>query len=165
MKRLYLHKGKPRGTRTPMAERFARMYQVAPSGCWEWMAKLTPKGYGAINDGLRRISSHRASWVLHRGAIPPGLYVLHRCDNRRCVNPEHLFLGTQADNVADMCAKGRHRATRGDARKQRTLSSAQIPAIRDRLANGETLRAIAADYGVSLYTIHDIKRGKSWRHA
>lgn len=161
MKRVYLNKGKPHGYRSPLAERFAIAYRVVESGCWEWQGYLSPKGYGAIqSDGANILRAHHAAWILHCGPIPAGMYVLHQCDNRRCVNPGHLFLGTQADNVADMCAKGRQRTN-----PKRILSAAQIPAIRERLAKGETLRSIAEDHGVSLYTIHDIKRGHSWRSA
>jgi len=100
--------------------RFAsRVTPSDPASCWEWSGSRNADGYGYLRvgsqrDGTRsRVLAHRLAWMLaHGGAIPGGLFVLHRCDNPPCCNPAHLFLGTNADNVADMLAKGRHVSVR-----------------------------------------------------
>lgn len=83
--------------------------KVDKSGeCWEWLAHKTDCGYGRISIGGEMLSAHRVSWSIHFGPIPPGLCVCHKCDNKLCVNPSHLFLGTITDNNRDKSAKGRH---------------------------------------------------------
>jgi hypothetical protein len=94
--------------RQTLRVRFEAKYIPEPnSGCWLWTAACNQAGYGEISVGAERHGAHRISWELHRGKIPERMYVLHRCDNPSCVNPEHLFLGTQSDNAIDYWAKGR----------------------------------------------------------
>jgi hypothetical protein len=81
---------------------------VTESGCWIWIGHDNPGGYGAVRVGRKMLKAHRVAWMVHRGPIPKGMCVLHKCDVRPCINPDHLFLGTYADNSRDMIAKGRH---------------------------------------------------------
>lgn len=128
--------------------------------CWEWTA-ATRRGYGAFQvESTRTVGAHRFSYILHHGAIGPGLCVCHTCDNRRCVNPTHLFLGTRADNNADCADKGR--TLRGSRNHRAKLDEGQVREIRRRLAKGETQTAIAADFGVTVANIGYIRSGKKW---
>jgi hypothetical protein len=99
--------GRPRTS--PVLRFWAKV--ATSDGCWEWQAVRSSQGYGAFRPTpeSRQQSAHRYSWELAHGSIPPGLWVLHRCDNRRCVRPDHLFLGSASDNAQDAIAKGRRR--------------------------------------------------------
>lgn len=143
------------------AERLALYGREAPeTGCIVFTGTLFDTGYGSICINYRTLSAHRLAWEIENGPIPNGLSVLHRCDNRACINPAHLFLGTQADNMRDMSEKGR--SSRGEKNAKAKLTEAQVRVIRE---DGRSHRAIAADYGVAKTTVGDIKRGRIWRHA
>lgn len=109
----------------------------------------------------KRDSAHRASYFLHFGEIPEGMHVLHKCDNRACVNPDHLFLGTCADNMADKAAKGRCNVRRGEGHYLSKLTKEQVLEIR---ASDAVQARLCEQYGVGPCTISQIKSGKRWRH-
>jgi hypothetical protein len=137
---------------------------VDESSCWEWTAGKFSNGYGALWLDGKMQKAHRGAWTLVNGSIPKGeghhgTCVLHRCDNRACVRPDHLFLGSNADNVRDMTKKGR--VARGEASGRSKLTSADVYAIR---ADTRLLREIAADYGISEGNVSLIKRRKRWAH-
>lgn len=141
----------------PLSERFwAKVNKDGPDGCWLWTGAILKSGYGSIGDGPHRTdTTHRVSWRLHFGDIPRGLYVLHHCDNKPCIRPEHLFLGTHADNMRDMARKNRS--------GKNVLTPAQVREIRAACDAGEVQRVVARRYGVSFSTVHLIFRRKIWR--
>lgn len=141
--------------------------KVDKSGdCWVWTgAKGNLYGHGsttAPGGGNKSMHAHRRSWEIVHGPIPDGLEVCHRCDNPPCVNPDHLFLGTHAENMADAATKGR--LPRGSRSNLSKLTEAQVTEIKARLAAGDGTAAIAKDYGVTTGNVYAIKTGRSWRH-
>lgn len=148
--------------RERLIKRFEEKFITEPnSGCWLWVANIYTNGYGQIKINGRPVGAHRVSWELYRGRIPEDLCVLHKCDNPPCVNPDHLFLGTQADNVADQIKKGRLNPPYGERQGRAKLATSDILAIRDDL---RTHKEIAAGYGIASSHVSDIKLRKKWRH-
>lgn len=132
-------------------------------GCWLWNGALF-NGYGSIRDNGAEYAAHRYSYSLHYGPIPDGLFVCHRCDVPACVNPAHLFLGTHADNMADMARKGRaarQGGPRGSLNSNARLNEKQVAEI---IASPEGARKIAARLGVTPAVIGRIRRRQAWRH-
>jgi len=131
--------------------------------CWPWVASRKRQGYGQFKlDGGMRLT-HRVIWELMYGEIPDGMNVCHRCDNPPCVNPSHLFLGTQADNMADMTKKGRQAS--GERHPKAKLSLADVRNIRERNATGESTTALAREFGISNIGVSSVVRGAYWRDA
>lgn len=149
-----------------LKDRFWKRVTIARAdACWPWCGGGGPDEYGRVGiggDKGKALLAHRVSWEMHNGAIPSGLHVLHRCDNRRCVNPSHLFLGTNADNMADKVAKGRHRSPTGQSNGQAKLSADDVTRIRFRYAEGESQLQIAKSVGVSQTLVSAIVRRKLW---
>lgn len=141
----------------PLVERLAFHSMPEPnSGCWLWLSAVDKDGYGRIrmrNMRSKFVTASRISWMAYRGPIPDGMHVLHKCDVRSCVNPDHLFLGTHQDNHADMIAKGRGHNTK--------LAVAQVRAIR---ADSRSQTAIALGFGISQSLVSSIKARKTWSH-
>lgn len=145
-------------------ERFwSKVNKDAACGCWEWTGSLHPKGYGQLSSGRGRrpFHTHRLSYQMHKGPIPDGQMVCHRCDNPRCVNPDHLFLGTAKQNADDRDRKDRVR--HGDRHPFAKLSANKVRAIRRQAATGATRKSLAARYGVSVATIGRVVTGVDWK--
>lgn len=135
-----------------------------PSACWEWQGPRGKQGYGYAKIAGLPSRAHRLSYELHYGPIPDGLYVCHTCDNRACVNPTHLFLGTAADNTADMVAKGRAYKPRGEAHPHAKLTWGDVREIRRLYATGKyTQEKLGQRFGVNRTTVWSIVHHKAWK--
>lgn len=155
-----------------LVDRFTRrMAAVAPTerGCLEWPGARQARGvgYGSIMVTTGKTAlTHRVAYEVARGPIPDGLWVLHRCDNKACVNVEHLFLGTHQDNMADMASKGRARPARfrGNDCPWSRISAADAAIIRHLAQSGANHRRLAVLYGVTHGMVSRIKLRKAWAH-
>lgn len=135
--------------------------------CWLWQAAKISTGYGVLRVDGRNVLAHRLSFQAHTGTpVPDGACVLHRCDTPACLNPEHLFLGTKADNVHDMDQKGRRKNNppRGERASHAKLTEDKVREIRRRAATGESSSGLAAEFGVDPSMIWLINTRRSWRH-
>lgn len=153
--------------------------KVDKSGdCWEWRGSLAPNGYGQFFRKSGSRQAHRISWELENGPIKNGLFVCHHCDNRKCIRPSHLFLGTHSDNMRDMERKGRgnlearkraaktmlrkRRVLRGEENTQRKLTKEQAELAKACPRKRGAATRMAEAFGVSLTVITDIRNGKRW---
>jgi hypothetical protein len=132
-------------------------------GCWLWTSCRVRSGYGAFGVNGKKLAAHRVSYEMHFGPILDGLWVLHRCDNKHCVRPDHLFLGTHEDNMRDMASKGRAVApNRGcELNTRAKLSDQTVAVVRQRADAGASTSELAREFGVDRTTIRSIRRGRS----
>lgn len=143
-------------------ERFMFYVKVQENGCWNWLGSTNNDGYGSFQINKKRYRSHKASYLLFVGEFDQSLYCLHKCDNPSCVNPDHLFLGTQKDNMQDAKRKGRNNKGRGVIFAK--LNGDKIREIRKLLKQSMSQTDIAKIYGVKPNTISQIKTGHTWSH-
>lgn len=147
--------------------RFWQYVEWSPE-CWTWRGALGKTGYGTFTmSGGRRTNAHRAMWIFRNGPIPENLVICHKCDNPSCVNPAHLFIGTQGDNMADMFAKGRRSALPhplGEANHNSVLSREKVLKIRALRAAGKSLKEVATIFGIAGTTVSAVANRKIWKH-
>jgi hypothetical protein len=134
---------------------------AGPDACWPWTGYLRKDGRGSVGVGDRRLQTHRVALGSGIGLPEPAGFVLHSCDNPRCCNPAHLRVGTHADNMADMVRRGRADRRDGERNTRAKLTAAQVAEIRA-VGRSATMRELAEQYGVSSWTIRDIRRGIRW---
>jgi len=149
-------------------ERLSR-YKVMSNGCWIWQGSTNHKGYGTLRVGSRldgtdrSVLAHRFAYEVFVGPIPEGKKVLHRCDHPPCINQDHLFTGTDADNSADKMAKGRHDCARGEDVNTAVLNEGKIRRMRLLFAHKND-QQLSRQFGVSDCQVNKIRNGHSWRH-
>jgi hypothetical protein len=156
----------PRKQKVPLEERFWS-HVAKGSGCWIWTGFWNCNGYGSIGVGNKKVvAAHRVAYELQVGPIPPGLWVLHKCDNPPCVRGDHLYAGTAQQNHDDMIARGRNVTVsqRGEANGRAMLSAAEIVEIRNLFAGGATPKELEDKFVVSSQYIGKIVTGKAWKH-
>lgn len=147
-----------------LIDRLERFSVKKESGCTEWIGHIEKTGYGSLRFKNKRIKAHRASWIAHKGEIPEGLLVCHHCDNRKCINPDHLFIGTQYDNIQDMKRKNRDKFV-GEDNGRAVLTEVGVIDILKHKESGVLTRAdLARKYNVSWDTIASIWKGTKWKH-
>lgn len=157
-------KGRNQKTVSKMPGRFFEKMAFGFSDCWYWIGSIDCVGYGRFPyEGETK--AHRVSWKLFHGIITKGMNVLHKCDVRSCVNPDHLFLGTQLDNVADMVSKNRLVVipSPGEKNGMAKLTREQVNEARSLHASGIMQKDICKRFGVSPMTISRIVRNQSWK--
>jgi hypothetical protein len=181
--RLESERGIAAGLGSEMFDPFAGL---RPESCWPWPGKPNGQGYGRACHQRKVAAAHRIAWIVAKGPLKQGECVLHKCDNRKCVNPAHLFIGDRGDNARDMAAKGRqflqqhpHRAlrrhdhplnrnpelaARGERCARAVLTEVEVLEIRARRAAGEGLKELAKEFDTSRNNVHSIARGQTWAH-
>jgi hypothetical protein len=140
----------------------AKVLRIPEAGCWVWMGSTQVRGYGEIISNNRKHLAHRASYEAFVGKIPKGMYVCHACDNVACVNPNHLFLGTQKQNLQDMANKGR--STRGVKNPMAKLTEEQVKEIKQGFAEGKTDVELSMQFNISRSTIYGIRNRRLWSY-
>ena len=149
---------------TTIMDRILRHVVINEKGCLLFMGHRNHDGYGRIGKGVSLVFVHREMFKHHNPDIEMTGVIMHTCDTPNCVNIEHLRHGTQAENIADMVAKGRRVTVKGSAQKDAKLTESDIPIIRQRINDGTTYARIARDYAVSESAIRNIKMGRRWTH-
>lgn len=147
----------------PVEPRFWAAVEKLPSGCWVWTRSTVTSGYGSISVDGRGQRAHRVSWELHNGPIPNGMDVLHKCDNKPCVNPSHLYLGTDVENQRDINERGPKRTggpPKGERHFASKLTNAQACELVSRFRSGETQRALGREFGIGQSQVSRICSGE-----
>lgn len=145
-------------------DRFWSKVWQNPGGCWEWFAGfVAPAGYGIFNFKGHNCYAHRVSWELVHGEIPPGMNVLHKCDNPLCVRPSHLFLGSLADNCTNRHIKGRDNPPKGTTHSHSKLDESKVREMREKRRT-RTIKSLAQEYGVGWTTAQAVVSHRTWKH-
>lgn len=155
-----LRKGLLRPKADRQLHRFESCFTVTP-GCWLWNGEIGISGYGRFTTEGKKLRAHRFAYTAYKGPIPQGMLVLHSCDNPRCVNPDHLRVGTNVDNTRDKRDRNRFNAPKGEASNLSKLSEQDVVQIR---SDTRIAREVARDFGVTRSAIQSVRSKKTWAH-
>lgn len=152
-------------SKSPEQRFWEKVDKKSPDECWKWLSHITPAGYGnfslKLDDGKFHVASaHRVSYELTYGDIPSGMEVCHTCDNRACVNPNHLFLGTQADNMKDM--KSKNRQTGGIKNPRAKLTEESVREMRRLYSEGMSYKELAKKFSICWASVHNVVARRTW---
>jgi hypothetical protein len=144
-------------------QRFLKKTKInQTTGCIEWIGCKIPKGYGQFTANAISYRAHRFSYQYYIGPIPSEMFVLHKCDNRGCVNPDHLFLGTHDDNMKDMVNKNRSVHRYGELSPSATLTNREVIKIKEQIQSKSSYKEIMNNFNISKSILFDIRSGRSW---
>lgn len=144
-------------------KKYYEKYVIKQEGCWDWKGIIEHTGYAKL--GIRPpIKAHRASWIIHNGPIPKGLIVCHKCDNKKCTNIEHLWLGTHKQNIQDKIQKGRSNTPCGSLLKISKINEIQVLEIKKLIEQGFSCSEIGRKINIPRKIVSRIKNGDTWKH-
>lgn len=141
---------------------WSKVHKRSDIDCWEWTGYIHPYGYGKLKIRGRHKLAHRLSWIIAYGKIPNNMCICHKCDNRKCVNPNHLFVGTKSDNIKDRHVKGR--SVKGESNGRAILTETQVVFIKQGIQNGIKRRQLATMFNVGMNAIDKIACGRTWQY-
>lgn len=149
--------------RVDIKTRIHNLTFYSPDGCWIWLGYLNTRGYGLVKFNGLACLAHRVNYELFKGNIPDGMQACHHCDNRACINPDHIFIGTALDNAKDMVRKGRSPNNLGEKNPNAIVTGDQVIEIRA-LKGKKTYKEIGNMYGISRHYAWNLANRKSWKH-
>jgi hypothetical protein len=148
-----------------LKEWMGKMYSLTGNGCWEWEGRRDRKGYGRLKiDGMETLAHRVSAFIYHSLELRSEIQCLHHCDNPPCINPDHLFLGTNKDNIDDKVRKGRVKSPRGMESPSAKLTDEMVREIRERRHIGETYTSLAMAYGIASQNICKCCKRITWKH-